>query len=209
VEKSAYPLSMHRVATTEVYGDSSSTRVGCVISFPPPPSKTPRRGVWIGRIGMGYGASTEKLGSRTGYAQDCPYRCRNPAFLDASCVVAVHPGVPRADPRAWESYPTTRPSWFGLSAAPTPSVPALTGIGAPRLPSSIAIPFFRSHPPEAFPSTVRAPFRGRTHPGVFPAPPALFILSRGPPHRVRTPIPPCPSFTRTVGRSTFFLSLTS
>jgi len=38
---------MHLVVTTEVFGDSSSTRVGCVISLSPPPSKTPRRDVWI------------------------------------------------------------------------------------------------------------------------------------------------------------------
>ena len=46
---------------------------------------------------MGYGASTE-LGSRTGNARDFPYRWRNPAYLDESCVMAVHPVVPRADP---------------------------------------------------------------------------------------------------------------
>jgi hypothetical protein len=64
--------------------------------------------------------SVPKLGGRTGIAQDCPYRCRNPAFLDASCVVAVHPGVPRADPRAWESHPTTRPSYLELFGSPHP-----------------------------------------------------------------------------------------
>jgi hypothetical protein len=30
------PLLVHRVATAEVFGDSSVTRVGCVTSLPPP-----------------------------------------------------------------------------------------------------------------------------------------------------------------------------
>jgi len=148
-----------------------------------------------------------KFGSRTGNAQDCPYRCRNPAFLDESCVGAVHPGVPWADPRAWESHPITRPSYFGLSAAPTPSMPALTGSGASRLPSSIATPLSGVSPSRGFPgSSPRARFRGRTRSDVSPAHPVRLTLFRGPPPRARPLIPPCPLHPSSDGRTLNLLS---
>jgi hypothetical protein len=82
----------------EVFGDSSSTRVGCVTSSPPPPSTTPRLYVRIGRIGDGLRGLVPSSAVWAGDAQVCPLPLSEPRLLDESCVMAVHPGVPRADP---------------------------------------------------------------------------------------------------------------